>query len=53
MSRHALPRGGSLLHGCNAYGSLKIARVLVRLDHVASIIVNANGSASEIRSTPR
>ena len=37
---------------------LKLASMLVRLDHVARIIGNANhsrpnGSTSEIRSTPR
>jgi hypothetical protein len=41
MSRHASPRGGSLLHACNAHGSLK-SPVRVRLDHVATIVVNAN-----------
>ena len=40
-------------HAGNAHGSFEIARVLVRLDHAARFIVNANGAASEIRSTPR
>jgi hypothetical protein len=41
MSRHALRHGGSLLHACNVYGSFEVARVLVRLEHVASFIVDA------------
>jgi uncharacterized ferritin-like protein (DUF455 family) len=40
-SRHASARGGFLLH---ALRFLELALVLVRLDHVASFIVNANRS---------
>jgi hypothetical protein len=50
MSRHALPHGGSLLHPGQSQRDcasplFELARVLVRLDHVARIIVNANHSA--------
>ena len=40
MSRHALPRGGFLFHV--VLRLLEIALVLVRFDHVASVILNAN-----------
>jgi hypothetical protein len=43
ISRHALPHGGFLF----ARSPLsEIARVRVRLDHVARFIVNANGIVS-------
>jgi hypothetical protein len=50
-SRHASPRGGFFC--LPRLRPFEVARVLVRFDHVASVIVNANGSASEITSTPR
>ena len=42
ISRHASARGGFLFR--SALRLFELARVLVRLDHVASIIVNANHS---------
>ena len=42
ISRHASPRGGFLFRA--ALRLFEIARVLVRLDHVARFIVNANHS---------
>src|SRR5260370_11273469 len=51
ISRHASPRGGSLFYFCSVSPLFKIARVLVRFDHVARFIVNANhGSTSAIQS---
>jgi hypothetical protein len=44
ISRHASPRGGFLFYARNAYHSFEIARVLVRFDHVASVVVNADHS---------
>jgi hypothetical protein len=47
ISRHASAYGGSLFHARNAYGSLSspaAARCFMRLDHIASFIVNANHS---------
>jgi hypothetical protein len=40
MSRHASPRGGFLFH--SALPLFETAFVLVRLDHVASVIINAD-----------
>jgi hypothetical protein len=42
MSRHASPRGGFLFR--SALPVFELARVLVRLDHVARLIVNADHS---------
>jgi hypothetical protein len=44
MSRHASPRGGFLFTGAQNLPLFEIANVLVRFDHVASGIVNANHS---------
>jgi hypothetical protein len=43
MSRHGLPRGGFLFYVIRL-PLLEIALVLVRLDHVASVIEDANHS---------
>jgi hypothetical protein len=40
MSRHALPHGGFLFLTGSRFS--EIAAVFVRLDHVASVIVNAD-----------
>jgi hypothetical protein len=42
ISRHASLRGGFLFHARNAHGSLNSPGVLVRLNHVPRVIVNAN-----------
>jgi len=39
ISRHASPRGGSLFHAASRF--FEIAHVLVRFDHIARCIVNA------------
>jgi hypothetical protein len=43
MSRHASPHGGFLFHRVTLR-LLELASVLVRFNHVASFIVNANHS---------
>jgi hypothetical protein len=50
MSRHASPPGGFLFH---ALGLFELARVLVRPDHVASFIVNADDSVMRSTAMPR
>jgi hypothetical protein len=40
MSRHASPCGGFLFNAALRF--FEIARMVVRFDHVANIIVNAN-----------
>jgi hypothetical protein len=42
ISRHASPRGGFLFHASRLF---ELARVLVRLDHVADVIINTDLSA--------
>jgi hypothetical protein len=42
MSRRASPHGGFLFHALPLF---ELANVLVRLDHVARIIINPNHSA--------
>ena len=42
ISRHTSPRGGFLFHAALRF--FEIARVLVRLDHITAIIVNADHS---------
>jgi hypothetical protein len=44
MSRHASPQGGFLFHTPNAHQLFELARLLVRFDHGASFIVNADHS---------
>jgi hypothetical protein len=40
ISRHASPRGGFLFHAALRF--FEIARVLMRFDHVARLVINAN-----------
>jgi hypothetical protein len=42
ISRHAPPRGGFLFCFCSVSPFFEIASLLVRFDHVASFIVDAN-----------